>query len=230
MNDDPDLERRYRRLLACYPAAFRREHEQEILSVLIAGADEGQRWPRLAEAADLLRSASFMRLRTRWRTAWAWEYRHWRVVVWATRLEIVQTGWVGLDGGCFRSPDESSTLAWRPSPMTGGRLRRRSDRGVIPCKTRQKRGGCKRLLGSLWGALTTVCISRQQNMPICRHFERRRPESNRCRRLCRPLRSHSATSPASLKPSGRDRPAKCGAGRGDLWIAWPLPTGAFARG
>ena len=25
--------------------------------------------------------------------------------------------------------------------------------------------------------------------------ERRRPESNRCRRLCRPLRSHSATSP-----------------------------------
>ncbi len=30
MNDDPDLERRYRRLLAGYPAAFRREYEQEI--------------------------------------------------------------------------------------------------------------------------------------------------------------------------------------------------------
>lgn len=34
-----------------------------MLSVLIAAAAEGQRWPRLAEAADLLRSAIFMRLR-----------------------------------------------------------------------------------------------------------------------------------------------------------------------
>jgi hypothetical protein len=81
MNDDPDLERRYRRLLACYPAAFRREYEQEILSVLMAGAERGQRWPRLAEAADLLRSATFTRLRTRWRTSWAWECRHRRVMV-----------------------------------------------------------------------------------------------------------------------------------------------------
>jgi hypothetical protein len=81
MNDDPVLERRYRRLLACYPAAFRREHEQEILSVLMAGAEEGQRWPRPAEVADLLRSATFTRLRSRWRTSWAWEYRHWRVTV-----------------------------------------------------------------------------------------------------------------------------------------------------
>jgi hypothetical protein len=35
--------------------------------------------------------------------------------------------------------------------------------------------------------------------------ERRRPESNRCRRLCRPLRSHSATSPGSpISVSGRE--------------------------
>jgi hypothetical protein len=81
MNDDPELERRYRRLLAAYPAAFRREYGQEILSVLMAGAEQGQRWPRLAEAADLLRSATFTRLRTRWRTSWAWEYRHRRVMV-----------------------------------------------------------------------------------------------------------------------------------------------------
>jgi hypothetical protein len=81
MSDDPDLERRYRRLLAGYPAAFRREYEQEILSVLMAGAEQGQRWPRLAEAADLLRSATFTRLRTRWRTSWAWEYKHRRVMV-----------------------------------------------------------------------------------------------------------------------------------------------------
>jgi hypothetical protein len=84
MNGDPDLERRYRLLLAAYPAAFRREYEQEILSVLMAGAEQGQqgqRWPRLAQAADLLRSATFTRLRTRWRTSWAWEYRHRRVMV-----------------------------------------------------------------------------------------------------------------------------------------------------
>jgi hypothetical protein len=81
MNDDPELERRYRRLLAAYAAAFRREYEQEMLAVLMAGAEQGQRWPRLAEVADLLRSATFMRLRTRWRTSWAWECRHRRVMV-----------------------------------------------------------------------------------------------------------------------------------------------------
>jgi Trp operon repressor len=81
MTDAADLERHYRRLLACYPGAFRHDHEQEILSVLMASAEEGQRWPRLAEVADLLRSAISMRLRTRLRTSWAWEYRHRRVIV-----------------------------------------------------------------------------------------------------------------------------------------------------
>jgi hypothetical protein len=38
MSDVTGLERRYRRLVACYPRAFRREHEQEILAVLMAGA------------------------------------------------------------------------------------------------------------------------------------------------------------------------------------------------
>jgi hypothetical protein len=81
MNDDPDLERRFRRLLACYPAAFRRRREREILTVLMAGAEKGQRWPRPAEVADLLRSAISVRLQTRLRTFWAWEYRHRRVTV-----------------------------------------------------------------------------------------------------------------------------------------------------
>ncbi len=31
--------------------------------------------------------------------------------------------------------------------------------------------------------------------------QRHRPESNRCRRLCRPLRSHSATVPGPLHPT-----------------------------
>jgi hypothetical protein len=81
MTAGADLQRRYRLLLLCYPAAFRQEHEQEIVAVRMAGAQEGQRWPRLAEAADLLRSALYMRLRTRLRSSWAWESRHRRVMV-----------------------------------------------------------------------------------------------------------------------------------------------------
>jgi hypothetical protein len=62
MSDSADLERRYRRLLACYPRAFRLEHEQEMLAVLIAGADEGQQRPRLGESANLMKHALWMRL------------------------------------------------------------------------------------------------------------------------------------------------------------------------
>jgi hypothetical protein len=62
MSDSASLERRYRRLLACYPRAFRREHEQEILAVLMAGADEEQQRPRLGEAANLIKHALWMRL------------------------------------------------------------------------------------------------------------------------------------------------------------------------
>jgi hypothetical protein len=52
MTNSSRLERRYRALLALYPKAFRREHEQEILSVLMAAAADGQKRPRLAESAD----------------------------------------------------------------------------------------------------------------------------------------------------------------------------------
>jgi len=57
MSDPAKLERRYRQLLACYPHAFRHDHEQEILAVLMAGADEGQQRPRLGEAANLVKHA-----------------------------------------------------------------------------------------------------------------------------------------------------------------------------
>jgi hypothetical protein len=63
MTDSPDLERRYRRLLACYPRAFRREHAEEVLAVLMASAPHGQKRPRLAESADVFWSALKMRLR-----------------------------------------------------------------------------------------------------------------------------------------------------------------------
>ncbi len=63
MTDSAGLEQGYRRLLAWYPRAYRREHADEILTVLMASAGEGQRRPRLAESADVLWSALKMRLR-----------------------------------------------------------------------------------------------------------------------------------------------------------------------
>ena len=63
MNDSASLERGYRRLLACYPKAFRRENEEEILAVLMACAPDGQTRPSLEATADLLKGAMRMRLR-----------------------------------------------------------------------------------------------------------------------------------------------------------------------
>jgi hypothetical protein len=63
MNSSASLERGYRRLLATYPRAFRRENEEEILAVLLATADNDQRRPGLAVSADLIRSGLLMRLR-----------------------------------------------------------------------------------------------------------------------------------------------------------------------
>jgi hypothetical protein len=80
MTDSTHLERRYRRLLALYPEAFRREREQEILSVLMAGAAEGQHRPRLAELFDLLTHAILMRVRQT-RLPTSWERRHARVML-----------------------------------------------------------------------------------------------------------------------------------------------------
>ncbi len=57
MTGSSELERRYRRVLACYPKSFRRESGEEILAVLLATATEGQRRVGLAEFADLVMGA-----------------------------------------------------------------------------------------------------------------------------------------------------------------------------
>jgi Domain of unknown function (DUF1707) len=51
------LEDRYRRLLAFYPARYRRVHGEEMLAVLLTAAAPGQTRPGLAEAADLILGA-----------------------------------------------------------------------------------------------------------------------------------------------------------------------------
>ena len=62
MTGSPKLEESYRRVLACYPKAFRRESGEEILAVLLATAAEGQRRVGLAESVDLIRGALRMHL------------------------------------------------------------------------------------------------------------------------------------------------------------------------
>jgi hypothetical protein len=57
MNESERLERGYRRILACYPRAFRAESTEEIVAVLLSTAREGQQRVGLAEAADLIRGA-----------------------------------------------------------------------------------------------------------------------------------------------------------------------------
>ena len=63
MTGSRTLEHRYRRLLSLYPKRFRRERGEEMVSVLMAGARDGQRWPRPVEVVDLLRHAAPSRLR-----------------------------------------------------------------------------------------------------------------------------------------------------------------------
>ncbi len=58
------LERRYRRLLVCYPKAFRADNELEMLSVLMAGASDGQLRPRPGEVANLIVNGILTRLRS----------------------------------------------------------------------------------------------------------------------------------------------------------------------
>ena len=62
MTGPAPLERRYRRVLACYPKGFRRESEEEMVAVLLATAHEGQRRAGLAESVDLVRGALRMHL------------------------------------------------------------------------------------------------------------------------------------------------------------------------
>jgi hypothetical protein len=50
-----ELERRYRRLLLAYPAAYRAERGDEIVDTYLELAAPAQRWPGLADAADLVR-------------------------------------------------------------------------------------------------------------------------------------------------------------------------------
>jgi hypothetical protein len=57
------LERRYRRLIALYPADYRAEYEEEMVGVLLASSTPERRVPDLREALDLVWSAMWVRVR-----------------------------------------------------------------------------------------------------------------------------------------------------------------------
>jgi hypothetical protein len=59
---DEMLERRYRRLLAWYPAAYRAANEDDMLGVALARSASGQRWPEPGEAVNLIVSGIGERL------------------------------------------------------------------------------------------------------------------------------------------------------------------------
>ncbi|HEY6470585.1 MAG TPA: hypothetical protein VI434_12555 [Candidatus Dormibacteraeota bacterium] len=65
MSEAVRLERGYRLWLRCYPRSFRREHEDEMLAVLMAGAGKDRRRLQVAECVDLLIGAVVTRLRPR---------------------------------------------------------------------------------------------------------------------------------------------------------------------
>jgi hypothetical protein len=56
------LERRYRRLFACYPVSYRAASEDEMLGVAMAGTMPGQRWPTVGEVRSLILGGARTRL------------------------------------------------------------------------------------------------------------------------------------------------------------------------
>jgi hypothetical protein len=58
-----ELEQRYRRLLRLYPRAFRARRADEMLGVLMAGAEKGQNRPARSDVSDIVRGSLVMRLR-----------------------------------------------------------------------------------------------------------------------------------------------------------------------
>lgn len=118
MTSQASLERRYRRLLACYPRAFRRENGDEILAVLMACASEGQRRPGLAGSVDLIRSGLWMRLRPSVpksaptvRAAVQLTYAGAAVTAFGLIIAVISGAYLGRGAGTLRLAGRSQPLA-----------------------------------------------------------------------------------------------------------------------
>src|ERR1700704_825709 len=72
------IEHRYRRLLRWYPRDHRRDHEDEMLGVLLAGTEPGQSRPSPRDAFDLIHGGLWIRLR---RAPRSFAHAQWREAV-----------------------------------------------------------------------------------------------------------------------------------------------------
>jgi hypothetical protein len=136
MKNSTNLERRYRRLLALYPEAFRRHSEHEVVSVLMEGSKTGQQWPRPAEATDLVKHAIPMR----WRHPNDWARKHARglivlrvvIGVWLVCLSIVLSQYSSWGLALFVPAAMHFVLALRVALATGDERETGGPRSVGP--------------------------------------------------------------------------------------------------
>ncbi|MER5318313.1 hypothetical protein [Streptosporangium roseum] len=69
------LEARYRRLMSCYPREHRARHEEEMIGVMLAGAEPGRRYPDPRDVLDLIMGGLRIRLQ---RSLGPESASHWR--------------------------------------------------------------------------------------------------------------------------------------------------------
>jgi hypothetical protein len=101
MTDRSLLERRYRRLLACYPRAFRAEYEEQMLIVLLACARDGRRRPGLADSVNLVMNALHVHLRPRTPRAVPAAFWGVRMMALAAALELAAAATVLVSRGAL---------------------------------------------------------------------------------------------------------------------------------
>ncbi len=111
MRDQSLLERRYRRLLGLYPRAFRQEHGDEMLVVLLACARDGRRGSALADTANLLGNAAWMRIRLLAPRSVPSVFWGVRAMLVAAFLELVCMGTVIATQGSVRTAVASSHIS-----------------------------------------------------------------------------------------------------------------------
>ncbi|MGI9005834.1 MAG: hypothetical protein ACR2FU_06510 [Streptosporangiaceae bacterium] len=107
------LERRYRRLLAWYPAGHQRAYGEEMVGVLLASARDGQRGPRPAEIADLAAGAGRAWLRTAVRGRPDPGWRDALAIVSLLAGPLLSVLLIGQNLGWM------AALLWQPAPGAG---------------------------------------------------------------------------------------------------------------
>lgn len=105
MSDSMSLERRYRRLLTCFPAQHRHAYGEEVIGVLLASSRPGQRRPGLVETLDMFGGAARIRLRARLTGSAGPDWRY------ALALLLAALTVVAVGAGTRRRPGGSVEVA-----------------------------------------------------------------------------------------------------------------------